>query len=353
MKVKLPLILSCFFLSVFSWVACGDQKDCCLPPPSDQDYSKGIFVVNEGPFGGTGTISWYNPDTGEVRDSIYEKSNNGANLGQFVQSLTFYNGKGYIVVNGANRVVVVNAATFEYLDTIGTLQQPRYFLPVSPNAAYVSQWGADGLTGSVAKVNLNTLEVEKNIPTGKGPEKMVLANNKVYVANSGGYGLDSSITEIKIADDLAQTSTVPAGKNPASLLWYEKGQNSKLFYLCKGYFLDTNPEGRLNYLSNNGFGIATPAFADDLVFDPATELTYFYGQNQVYKMAQNGSDFSFEYLFGGSIYTLALDADSGLFYCGDAKDFTSNGEIFVRRLDGSNLTQFRAGVAPGEIVIVH
>ena len=35
----------------------------------------------------------------------------GAVLGQFVQSLTFYGNKAYIVVNGANRVVVVDAKT--------------------------------------------------------------------------------------------------------------------------------------------------------------------------------------------------------------------------------------------------
>ncbi len=351
MKVKFSLLQFFLLLSVSGWYSCA-EKDCCVPPPANQDYAKGVFIVNEGPFGGTGTISWHDPNTGEVRDSIFEKANNGASLGQFVQSLTFYNDKGYIVVNGTNKVVVVDASTFEYIDTIGNLQLPRYFLPISPDVAYVSQWGADGLTGSVAKVNLNTFNIEKTIPTGKGPEKMVLANNKVYVANSGGYGMDSTITIIQTSDDLAQTTPVSAGKNPASLLWYEKGADSKLFYLCKGYFLDALPEGRLNYFSNAGFGAATPAYSDDLVFDPNTELSYFFGNSGVYKMAQSGPDFSFIYLFGQNIYALALDSDAGLFYCADAKDFASNGEIFVRRLDGSHVYQFRTGVAPGDIVIV-
>lgn len=348
MKVKFPLVLfaSCFFLH-----SCSDSDDCCTPPPQVNDYTQGVFVVNEGPFGGTGTISWYNPVTGEVRDSIYEKANNGASLGQFVQSLTFHQGKAYIVVSGANRVVVVNATSFEYMDTIGNLQIPRYFLPDGQNTAYISQWGNDGLSGSVAKVDLTTNEIIEVIPTGKGPEKMVQVNDRLYVANSGGYGLDSTITEISLTNGSAQTYPVPDGKNPGDLLWVENAQDQKMFYLCKGYFSDSSPEGRLNYLGNQGPGASTPAYADDLAYDPNTGFIYFLGANTVYKMAQNGSDLTISPLFNVSLYTLALDSEAGVFYCGDAKDFSSNGEILVRRLDGAPITSFRAGVAPGDIVI--
>lgn len=349
MKANLFLLLlaTCLFL-----YSCGDNKDCCIPPPVDYDYSTGVFVVNEGPFGGTGTISWFNPLTGEVRDSIYEKANNGASLGQFVQSLTFHQGKAYIVVSGANRVVVVNATSFEYLDTIGNLQIPRYFLPVGQNVAYISQWGNDGLTGSLARVDLTTNKVITVIPTGKGPERMEVVNERIYVANSGGYGLDSTITEISIASETAQTYPVPGGKNPGDLLRVENGQDQKMYYLCKGYFLDSSPEGKLNYLGNQGSGASTPAYADDLVYDPNTGFIYFLGGNTVYKMAQNGTDLTISPLFNASLYTLALDSEAGLFYCGDAKDFSNNGEVVIYQLDGTPVTSFRAGVAPGDIVIV-
>ncbi len=354
MKVKFPFFQALLIIfTLLSWVACGDQKDCCVPPPPDNEpYTQGIFVVNEGPFGGTGTISWYSLLTGEVRDSIYEKANNGASLGLFVQSVAFHKDKAYIVVNGANRVVVVKASTFEYLDTIGPLQQPRYFLPVDDNTAYISQWGADGLTGSVAKVNLNTLDIEKTIPTGSGPEKMVLFQDALYVPNSGGYGVDSTITQITLTDDSAQILDFAIGKNPASIQFVENGANDKLFFLCKGYFLDPTPQGWLNYLPETISGYPTPAYADDLTIDPATGHLYFIGNNQVYKASPNGADVTISPLFTGSIYAMTLDPETGLFYCADAKDFSSNGEIFARRPDGSVQFQFRAGVAPGDIVIV-
>src|SRR5262245_42940358 len=133
MKVKQLLPFSLFFSVLLFFLSCKDDDNCCSTPT--HDYSKGIFVVNEGPFGGTGTITWHNPATGETVQNVFEKENGSATLGQFVQSLSFCNGKGYIVVNGANKVVVVNAATFEFLDTIGGLELPRFFQPSLVNPA--------------------------------------------------------------------------------------------------------------------------------------------------------------------------------------------------------------------------
>ncbi|MFN0033900.1 MAG: YncE family protein [Saprospiraceae bacterium] len=349
MKVK--QILLSFLAAAWLFSACGENKDCCVPIPQ-ADYSQGIFVVNEGPFGGTGTISWHNPDTGETQDSLFEKANNGAVLGQFVQSLTFHNGKGYIVVNGANRVVVVDAQTFQFLDTIGGLALPRYFLPLDNNTAYISQWGLDGLTGTVAKVDLSSNEVLKTIATGHGPEKMVRANDRVYVANSGGYGKDSTLTEILLSSDLPQTLPTPSGINPSSLVLNNHSSPAKLFYLCKGYFLDPAQKGLLDYLSNSGIGAEAPPYSDDLVLDGDSGEMYFIGGNNVYKVTQSGQTPSLSVLFSQAAYGLGFDAEQNLLYCADAKDFSSAGEVVIYRTDGSKIGSFRAGISPGDLVIV-
>jgi len=349
MKVKLFL----FSLLTASWLfsSCGENEVCCDNPQAD--FSKGIFVVNEGPFGGSGTISWHNPDTGETQDSIFEKANNGAELGQFVQSLTFFNGKGYIVVNGADRVVVVETSTFKFLQVIEGLKQPRYFFPLDNNTAYISQWGDDGLTGSIAKVDLNTNTVLTTIPTGLGPEKMIQIGDKVYVANSGGYGKDSTLTEILISSDSPQTVTLPSGINPSSLVF--NGQ--KLFYLCKGFYLDADQMGRLDFV-NGGPGVETPASSDDLLLDEATGDMYFFGGNTVYKADSGGpAPLLSEWLLASvsglqTPYSLAFDTDQKLLYCADAKDYISAGEVYVFKSDGTKIASFRTGLLPGEIVIL-
>ncbi len=348
MKVK-PIFFA-LLLAALGLNSCQHKEICC---DVFADYSKGIFVANEGPYGGTGTISWYNPNTGETRDSLFEKANNGAVLGQYVQSLTFFNGKGYIVVNGANRVVVVDAQSFKFLHSIEGLAQPRFFLPINNNSAYISQWGDDGYTGSIAKVDLNTHLVLKTIPTGRGPEKMIRVGDKVYVANSGGYGKDSTLTEISISDDSPLILNLPSGVNPATLAY----DGQRLYYLCKGYYDDPDQSGQLDFFQG-GPGVQTPASSDDLQLNPASGELYFFGANTVYKAFSGGQTPVLEPLIpqGSSgmenIYGMTLDAAQNLLYCADTKNYTTAGKVYVFKTDGTKIDSFRTGLLPGEIVIV-
>ena len=341
MKVR-PILFS--FLAA-SWLlsACHKKDKCC---DVAADYSKGIFVVNEGPYGGTGTISWHNPDTGETQDSLFEKANNGARLGSVVQSLVFFDHKGYITVTGANRVVVVDATTFKFLDTIGGLAKPRYFLPIEPGLAYVSQWGNDGLTGSLAKINLATNKIEKIVYVGQGPEKLVYASSgAIFVANSGGFGLDSTIASVWPESAALLHKFVAGGLNPASMLFTDHG----LLALCKGNYDPVNPQGAwFGDVGPNTFGVAVPDGADDLVASADGTEYYFAGGESVWVYKNS----TLQKLFDQSTYGLTLDTEQNLLYCADAKGFTGPGEVVVYKTDGTKMNSFRTGVAPGEIVIV-
>ncbi|MDO8366377.1 MAG: hypothetical protein Q7T20_06235 [Saprospiraceae bacterium] len=342
MKVK-PFFLA--LLATLGLFFAGCKKElCCVQPQAD--YSSGIFVVNEGPWGGTGTISWYNPETGETQDSLFEKANNGAVLGQFVQSLTFYQDKAYIVVNGANRVVVVDAKTFTFLDTIGGLELPRFFLPIENNLAYVSQWGNDGLSGSLAKINLSTNIVESVVPVGHGPEKMCFSNTGViYVANSGGFGTDSTVASVEPFNGVLIHKFVSGGLNPANVVVNANG----LFALCKGNYDPTDPVGAwFGDLGPNTFGFPIPAGADDLVATSDGSEMYFIAENRVWSFKNN----AIQKLFDQSAYGLAFDKEQNLLYCADPKGFVGAGEVVVYKPDGTKTGSFRTGIGPSEVVIV-
>src|SRR5271157_6154691 len=71
--------------------------------------NEGVFIINQGIFQtGTGTLSFYDTVTHVVYNDIFQTAN-GRPLGNVAQSMQVYNGKGYIVINNANRVEVVNA----------------------------------------------------------------------------------------------------------------------------------------------------------------------------------------------------------------------------------------------------
>ncbi len=349
MKVKnlLALLLPLLLSGVFLFSSC--KKDP-VPTPTPGRYEKGVFVVNEGPFGGTGTITWHDPATNETVQDIFGKANNGAALGQFVQSLSFHNGKGYIVVNGANRVVVVDAGTFEYLDTIGGLALPRFFQSLDDNYAYISQWGADGVNGSVAKVDLRTNKIIKTIPTGAGPEKMLLSGGFLWVANSGGFGVDSTIAHISTGTENGAVRIPVAGQyNPACLAKAAGATNYPFAVLCRGDYLHTSSTGWLTRADDpNVGGTATVQGADDLTTSPDGYTYYFIGGGAVFSYDNLG----LKKLFDQAAYSLTCHPTTGELYCGDAKDFASNGEVIVRKPTGEKVGSFAVGIAPGEIIIV-
>lgn len=349
MKVKFSFLpfLSLLLLSLaLGLSACRnyDGDDLVATPGK---YDQGVFVVNEGPFGGTGTITWHDPATGETVQDIFGKANNGVVLGQFVQSLTFHEGKGYIVVNGANRIVVVDAGTFEYIDTIGGLVLPRYLLAVDGNIAWVSQWGLNGTTGSIAKVDLNTRKVLKTIALS-GPEKMFRSDaNTLLVANSGGFGLDSTVSTISLTSETELSRKVVPGTSPGG---FAKApfQSGGPLVLCKGGFLPPTFTPLPGWVGSiTGVGAAVPNSADDFCDAPDGKAAYFYGGGGIWAVDAAGV----RKIFDQAAYGLACHPTTGDLYCTDPKDFNSNGRVSIRKPNGTEVGSFECGIAPGEVVV--
>jgi len=336
-----------FIWSVFFFFSCKhDTYDCTDRPVGN--YSKGIFVVNEGGFNQSGTISWHDPVSGETVADVYGQANCDAQLGQFVQSLTFHNGKGYICVNGANKVIIVYAGTFQFLDSIPGLQLPRYFLALDQNFALISQWGADGLTGSVARVDLRTNTIVKTIPTGKGPDKMLRRpDNRLLVANSGGYGVDSTVSVINLNTDLEETRIILPGKNPSSLAVANFNGAPHYYVLCKGSYLDADPVGWIGSIDDlNGFD--TGAYGEDLSATGSGDRLYWSEGGAIIRWDAGGITF----FATQAAYGLSVQNSTGQVYCADARDFSSKGAVVVYDAAGQKGDSFEVGVAPGEIVIV-
>ncbi|TNE56416.1 MAG: hypothetical protein EP344_12625 [Bacteroidetes bacterium] len=347
MKVKLPFLLLVFlFLLLYSC-----QKD---PAPAGAGhYTSGLFIVNEGPFGGAGSITWHNPETGETVQDVFSKANAGAVLGEFVQSLTLHNGKGYIVVNGANKVYVVNATTFEFLDTISGLALPRYLFPLDNDFGLISQWGADGLTGSVVKVDLNTLQIVQSIPTGKGPEKMIRQlDGLVLIPNSGGFGTDTTVSILNADNTAEQERLSVPGKNPGSAAvagFSSTTQTPATFTLCQGSYLDPDPQGWTGTLDPAGnISLTIPPYGNDLCVAPDGRTMYFTAGGKVYTLQYSGLTAWLDQ----PAYGLACDPKTGYLYCADAKDFNSAGEVVVYTAEGERVGAFPTGIAPGEVVFI-
>ena len=337
-------------VSCLLWGAC--DKPNPLPNPVGQ-YSEGVFVVNEGMFGNTsGTITHFDRENETTTQRIFWE-NNQRDLGDVVQSLVFEGDRGYIVVNNSNKIEVVEAATFAEKAQITGLRLPRYCLPISNTEAYVTEWGADGLTGSLARIDLVNNTLLERIAVEQGPERLLLKNGLLYITHVGGFGTNNKVTVFDVQQRQVVRVLTVADK-PSGMV---EDQQGWLWVACAG---------EVNYLTYPNIDTANSTESKLIAIDPITntiaqEINFGKGNpigNLVVK--SNPSDQLFytragqvwrynvvtgleEALFAGSYYGLGYDPATQYLYAATSSGINP-ATIQRFRLDGTLVDAYTGGV---------
>jgi hypothetical protein len=306
------------------------------------DYEHGVFVVNEGNEV-KGTISYLAEDGSLVND-LLGVENPGQNAGSFLQSIFFDGDKAFIISNGSNKITVVNRYTFSYIGAITTgLAVPRYGVVVD-GKAYVTNLNTFGsLTDDyVSVIDTESLTTIKNIPMNALADQITAHGNKVYVSN-GNYGVGSTITVVESATDVV-SRILETDLGPNSLVV----EDGKLYILCGSYTDDSS----INVLDvNSGLFIRRITFEDTM--DNAQNLNiargkmYFTVDNKVYQAPIDAiavADTPLIPSAAGSLYGFAVKSDK--IYVADAKDYASNGKVYVYSLQGELLSDHTVGLNP-------
>ena len=177
---------------IFSVVLVSCER--CKPDvPTVADYSHGAYIVNEGSFGNlNGSITW--TLNGVLVSNPFAEAM-GAPLGDVISDFDVVNGKFYAVSNSTSKIVVMNSSTFEAVAEITGLTYPRSFQNVGNGMAAVTDGSFDG---NVMWVDLTNNTITSSTPVGLGPEGMCVIGDRLYVCNSGGWGIDNRVTVIDI-----------------------------------------------------------------------------------------------------------------------------------------------------------
>ncbi|MFA5971114.1 MAG: DUF5074 domain-containing protein [Lentimicrobiaceae bacterium] len=342
---KTTLLMLAIAVSV-TFISCKKDDDNSVKGA----FSNGIFIVNEGPFQtGTGTITYFNPDSNLVKQDIFEMVNDRP-LGNIAQSMTIYNGKGYIVVNNSGTVEVVDAATFKSEATITNLINPSQFLVVDDKKAYVSDW-----IGHIAVVDLTSNVVTKTISSGTGPDVMVKSGNYVYVANSGGLSIDSTITVIDFTSDKV-VKTIKVGDSPSGMV---ADGNGRIWVLCKGKGFAGWPQGgdtpgsliridpsTLTIDFTYIFG-STGDHPEKLVINKQKSILYFLFNSGIYRLNIALNSTAPEKLVSRYFYALGYENKTGYLYASDPKNYVNAGIVLrIKADDGSVVDSIQAGIIP-------
>ncbi|RXR17705.1 hypothetical protein EQG63_09470 [Flavobacterium amnicola] len=316
------------------------------------NYASGVLILNQGNFGTpNSTMSYVSDDLAKFQDNIFGIVNPDETLGDTGQDLGFYGDKAYIVVNNSNKIEIVNRYTMKHITSITVgLSNPRY-IAFYKGKGYVTNWGDGGSDTDdfVAVINLTSNTVTSSIPVAEGPERIVVENDKLYVAHKGGYNFGNTVSMINPVNNAITPITV--GDVPNSLV----ENNGTLYVMCEGKpsWSGSETGGKLVKinLSNNStssIAFATTSHPSNLVID--NDLMYYTEGSNIYKMNVTATSLPIDELFSTTaqgvygVYSFAVK--NSKIFVGDAVDYSSNGKVYIYSLSGVLKKDYTVGVIP-------
>ena len=267
------------------------SEDIAIGNPEVIKGYKGFYLLNEGNMGtNKATLDYYDFSTGVYTRNIYAERNPRVpkEMGDVGNDIGIYNDKLWAVINVSNKIEVMDAETAV---RVGQIEIPNCrFIKFHQGYAYVTSYAGPVVIdpdyeqlGFVAKINTVTLEVVDRCLVGFQPDELEIVDNKIYVANSGGYmgagdteGYERTVSVIDIAT-FKEEKRIDVAYNLERIkadsrgdLWVSsrgdyKGLPARLFFLDreKGIVTDTIPIAASNYWID-----------DDLLYVYGTEFSY-------------------------------------------------------------------------------
>jgi YVTN family beta-propeller protein len=317
-----------------------------------QNYTDGIFVLNEGNAGSNGaTISFITNNT--VTNNIYSTVNPGLTLGDTGQSMSFYGDYAYIVLNVSNKIEIVNKVTLEHVASITTgLSNPRY-MAFSNGKAFITNWGsgANANDDYLAVLNLETNTIESTIALAEGVERILEVNGKLYVAHQGGYSFNNVVSVVNPVT-LAVEQTIAVGDVPNSMVV----KDGILYVMCGGIPSWTQNEtfGELDKID-----LATNTVVSTIEMPSQHPQHLKAGDNNFIFYAIDGDIFKVDAtaasLPAAPLFSLGAQNEYGIYgmdvidntiYVADAIDYASPGHVYIRTTDGAPVADYTVGALP-------
>lgn len=229
---KYVSLLGVAVLCVSFFAACGDDTEEGKIEP----LASSFYVLNRGNFqANNASISYYDVTKNTLNEKFYEDAN-GSGLGDSAEDILVYGSKIYVTVTSSNRLAILDMdgkllKSIEPEYETGDPKNPRYMRALD-GKVYVSYYYGH----SVAVLDTTSLDIENEIKVGRYPEQIAIANNKLYVANSGGldtnYGETVSVMDIPT---LTVEKDIKVVVNPNRLAVNSKGD---VFVISMGNYGD-------------------------------------------------------------------------------------------------------------------
>ena len=377
--------LACLLMAVMN--AC--REDFYIIPSQDQDTGVaptrgnivGMYVLNEGNMGSNkASIDFLDLDenkpTVHYLRNIYSERNPNVvkELGDVGNDIKIYGSKLWIVVNVSNKVEVATADSCKRITQVN-IPNCRY-LAFKDGFAYVSSYvgpvkiDENAPLGMVYKVDTIDFKKRDSVVVGYQPEELCIVDNKLYVANSGGYRApfyDNTVSEIDL-HTFKEIRKIRVGLNPHLCRADHYGQ---IWVTSRGNYGNIPSRIHCLYRGHNQQyevvdSIDTPVSGLCIVGDSL----YYYGT--AWNNATHKNTISYGLINVRNHQTIATNMFSapqvaaitipyGIivnptdrdFYLMDAKNYVSSGSLLHFKADGTHNFTVKTGDIPGHAVFLY
>lgn len=333
------------------------------PVTIDTSYSTiGLYVLNEGLFNmNNATLTYFNYSTSEASTDFFDVQN-GRKLGDTGSDLAIYGNKMFIIVNVSSQLEVINPYTGKSIKQIAFFngnkpRQPRS-IAFHNNKAYVCCFD-----GTVAVVDTASLQIEKIIEVGRNPDGIAVANNKVYVSNSGGLNYpnyDNTVSIIDIAS-MQEIKRITVGMNPYKIVADDYGD---LYVVSRGNYSNVKMCLQIIDSQTDQLKYTFPDLeALNLTINNDTAYVYYYdfisgsGSKIMILDVKNEtlirSNFITDGTFIETAYAIAVNKSNGDVFITDAKGFVNTGQVFCFDKHGKKKYAFSAGLNPSYMAFLY
>lgn len=362
MKKRTFLFMSALCaLTLFSFTGCEKNNDI---PDDDDSVEKlnGFIFLNSGNKGNNNSgLSYYNMSTAKIDVDAFKTINNRG-LGDTANDIIKYGSKLYIAVYGSNTIEVLDETgeSIKQIKSSGDAAlQPRYMTSYE-GKIYVSLFD-----GYVARLDTATLEIENKVKVGRNPEQLVVANNKLYVVNSGGMdyntpvGYDKTVSVIDLSS-FTEIKKIEVVTNPANVVTDNQGD---VYVVSLGNYGDIPNTFQRIDTQKDEVSVITETKATELA-STGDKLYILHSQydanwNQTISYicydAINEKVISNNFITDGTTiakpYKIGVEPSTGYIYITES-DYKTNGDIYFFNASGKKQYQYSVGLNPVKALFV-
>jgi len=317
------------------------------------------YIINAGSWSGDkSTITAYNKYDEAVVNGYY-KEINGVDMVSNIQFAYSYNNKIYFMGNTLDEIFWVDGKTFEQTENSISDQivGPRN-CQAKGDYLYISCWGgavySDPTISYIAKVNLNTKQVEKKIPLHYGPEGLAIVDDKLYAA----LNYTNKVAVMDLNTEALTYIELPEGNIPS---YFEKDNKGNLYINMGVAYGDELTQTGIGYINTstdqldttyNLAGVSSMNYVDVFEFNDDFSKLYVMttggymqpGGIAVFDVASKS--FESEKIIDNVTGLNGLGFYDNSLFCFFSDNVTSNGKVITYNEDGIKVNEYETGIAP-------